>query len=564
MGPARGSVVARPDHQSKSWLEPPADQQGLQRYVETIRERIWVVIAAVVVTTGVAVVYVATAETVYEAEADVLVAPIADETTTPNALGLISESTDPLRPVETAATLIHSDAAASLTAEELGLDVGPESILEDVSAEPVAESDVVTVTARASSAEAAAELANAFVRSAIRNRTEVLYQRIDEQLPRLEARLEELPPGLARDSLTGQIAELETLRAGSDPTLQIAEPATEPNSPVSPRPLASFAAAIVAGLVLGIGGAFALQVFDPRLRREEQLRQRYRLPVLARIPREPRYTAEPLTRELLSAGPSEAFRSLRAMLPTLAQIPRERPHRAEPLTWERLSPGPIEAYRTLRAILARPHARSRSAGSILVTSPGPAEGNTTTALNLAWALAQAGKRVILIEADLRRPSIARALGVRADHGMISVLTEEAKLEECLIAPDPATDNFQVLVAERAGIVGGELLALPAAQRLAKQAKLLADYVVVDSPPLATVVDALPLAGAVDDLLLVVRLGVSRISRLEQLAELLADTGIKPTGFVLVGAPPSRDAYYGDRGLQPGAERPERPLSARSG
>ena len=521
--------MARPDHQSKSWLEPPADQQGLQRYVQTIRERIWVVIAAVVVTTGVALVYVATAERVYEAEADVLVAPIADETTTPNALGLINESSDPLRDVETAATLIDSDAAASLTAEELGRDVGPESILEDVRAEPVAESNVVTVTAHASSAEAAAELANVFARSAIKNRTRILHERIDEQLPRLEARLKELPPGLARDTLTGQIAELETLRAGSDPTLQIAEPATEPSSPVSPRPLASFVAAIVAGLVLGIGGAFALQVFDPRLRREEQLRQRYRLPVLARIPRE--------HRKLL--------------------------HRAEPLTRERLSPGPIEAYRTLRAILAKPLARSGGASSILVTSPGPAEGNTTTALNLAWALAQPGKRVILIEADLRRPSIARALGVRADHGMISVLTEEAKLEECLITPDPDTDNFQVLVAERAGIVGGELLALPAAQRLVKQAKQRADYVVVDSPPLATVVDALPLAGAVDDLLLVVRLGASRLSRLEQLAELLADTGIKPTGFVLIGAPPSRDAYYGDDGL-PGAERPERPLSARSG
>ena len=152
--------MSRPDYQSKGWLQPPADQQGLQRYVETIRERIWLVIAAVVVTTGVALVYVATAERVYEAEADVLVAPIADEAATPTALGLISESSDPVRAVETAATLIESDAAASLTAEELGLDVGPGAILEDVSAEPVAESNVVTVTARGSSAEAAADLAN--------------------------------------------------------------------------------------------------------------------------------------------------------------------------------------------------------------------------------------------------------------------------------------------------------------------------------------------------------------------------------------------------------------------
>jgi Mrp family chromosome partitioning ATPase len=78
-----------------------------------------------------------------------------------------------------------------------------------------------------------------------------------------------------------------------------------------------------------------------------------------------------------------------------------------------------------------------------------------------------------------------------------------------------------------------------------QAKEVADYVVVDSPPLATVVDALPLARTVDDMLLVARLGVTRLDRLHELAELLADTDITPTGFTLIGVPRTgRDGYYG--------------------
>ncbi|MGH2952422.1 MAG: AAA family ATPase [Solirubrobacterales bacterium] len=517
--------MAKTGDPTSDWIHPPADQQGLKRYVETIRERLWLVIAAVIVTTAVAVAYVVSTNKVYEGEADVLISPIPAEAGVVASLGLISESNDPLRAVETAATLIESNAAAEGAAERLGLEAAPRRILRDISVEPVAESNIVTVTARGSTPQATADLANAFARAAIESRTEVLHDRIDEELPRLEARISGLPPGLTRDSLTGQLAQLETLRAGTDPTAQIAELATPPSSAVSPQPVATVIAGLFAGLVLGVGGAFALTVLDPRLRREDQLRDRYRLPVLARIP-------------------------------------RERARGDEPLGWDRLSAASIEAYRTLRAILARPLARA-GAGSILVTSPGPSEGKTTAAINLATSLALAGKRVILIEADLRRPSIGRTLGVRVERGLISVLIEEATLQDCLVTPDSANENLQLLGAEQAGIWGGELLSLPAAQSLVDEAKLLADYVVIDSPPLATVIDALPLARTVDDVLLVVRLGISRLNRIHELAELLTDTGIRPTGFAVIGVQRTREAYYGDYRRRPSPERSAQPLATRS-
>lgn len=492
----------------KEWLQPPADQQGLKRYLETVRERIVLVIAAVVATTAGAFIYVVAADEVYEAEADILVAPIPDEAGSLAGLGLLIESGDPLRIVETAAALIESDAVARATVEELGTDRSPESVLRSVSVEPVAESNILTVTAEGSTGAEAAELANAFASSAVAYRTDILHERIDAELPTLEERLDTLPRGTARDALSTQVALLDQLRAGSDPTLDVVGEASVPGAPSSPRKLASILAGALAGLILGIGGAFALRVLDPRLQRESQIRDRYRLPILARIP-------------------------------------KERTHGDQPLDWEGLSPGSVEAYRTLRAILARPLASSRESGAIMVTSAGPSEGKTTTAINLATSLALAGKRVILIEADLRRPSIARAMSVNAERGVISVLIEESTLVESLVPAPVSNRNLGLLVAEQAGPWGSELLALRAGQRLVEQAKEIADYVVVDSPPLATVVDALPLARTVDDMLLVARIGITRLDRLQELAELLADTGITPTGFTLIGVPRTgRDGYYG--------------------
>ncbi len=490
------------------WLQPPAESQGLKRYFETVRERMTLVIAAVLATTAGALIYVVMADEVYEAQADLLVSPISDTAGDLSGLGLPSESNDPLRLVETQATLIAGDGVAEAAAEELGTDRDPQSLLKSVSVEPVAESNVLAITAEASSGQGAADLANAFANGAVAYRTDVLHERIDEVVPALERRLEAAPPGAARDALTIRLGQLEQLRTGDDPTIEVVGEATVPGSPTSPRKLASLIAGALAGLILGIGGAFALRVLDPRLQREGQIRDRYRLPILARIPKE--------------RGSSEL-----------------------PLDWEHLSPGSIEAYRTLRAILARPLASSRESGAIMVTSAGPSEGKTTTAINLATSLAFAGKRVILIEADLRRPSIAAALSVTAERGVISVLIEEATLVDSL-APAPVTNgNLGLLVAEQAGPWGSELLALRAGQRLVDQAKELADYVVVDSPPLATVVDALPLARTVDDMLLVARLGVTRLDRLQELAELLADTDITPTGFTLIGVPRTgRDGYYG--------------------
>jgi len=222
--------------------------------------------------------------------------------------------------------------------------------------------------------------------------------------------------------------------------------------------------------------------------------------------------------------------------------PRERQRRALPPG--ELSAATLESFRTLRTMLAAQRRDDGNSRSILVTGPSPSEGKTTTAINLASSLALAGNRVILIEADFRRPTVGEALGVRARVGIGDVLLGNVALEDALVLAPPFGDNLCVLLVDRADDWLAEVLSLPAAQALLEDAKRLADYVVLDSPPLTQVIDAMPLARQVDDVVLVTRLGSSNITQLAHLGDLLDQNDIKPAGFVVVGGPaPEESSYY---------------------
>jgi succinoglycan biosynthesis transport protein ExoP len=496
------------DNLKAEWLEPPAEEEGLRRYVETIRERIWLVILAVLVTTAMAGLYVFTAPKTYEARADMLVTPLSADDPTGRSLGLIVESVDPTRSIETASQFVTSLNVAEDVREDLGLSETPRELLEKVSAEPVAQSNIVAVTAEGDTPEEAQELANAFANGTVANRTEQMQAAIDARLPTLESQLQGEANVTIEDSLGSQIAALRALSDAPDPTLSVETEADLPTDQASPRPALSIAGGIVAGLVLGIGGAFASQVLDPRLRREAQLRRLYRLPILARVPRESKSRSR------------------------------------QPLGPRSLSSVGAEAYRTLRSTLDTGHSGEGSR-VILVTGPSPSEGKSTTAVNLASSLALAGKRVILIEADLRRPALGESLDVYPENGgVVSVLIENVALEQALTPTPTYGQNLQVLLADYEGGWIAELFSIPAAPKMIEDARRLADYVIIDSPPLNEVVDALPLARQADDVLIVVRLGKTRMDKIAQLGELLGENGIRPAGFAVVGVPrPSRSEYH---------------------
>jgi hypothetical protein len=133
-------------------------------------------------------------------------------------------------------------------------------------------------------------IANAFAAATVQNRTESLHRQLRTIIPAIEAQLGALPPAqrVGQGSLGERLASLQTLLAGPDPTISVESLAQQPTSPSWPRTKLTVIAGIIVGLLIGVGGAFALEGLDPRIRREETLRRIFRLPVLDRVRSLPR------------------------------------------------------------------------------------------------------------------------------------------------------------------------------------------------------------------------------------------------------------------------------------
>jgi polysaccharide biosynthesis transport protein len=425
---------------------------------------------------------------------------------------LITESNDPTQTVSTAARLVATYAVAAETTVRLHLSESPQTLLGDIKAEPIAQSSLVAVQAERGSATDAARVANAFATSAVNVGTSELHTAIAAQLPSLEERLRSLPPAeqAGPGTLGERIASLQSLAAAPDPTLRVASYATPPLSASSPKKKLALVAGLLGGLILGLGAAFASQALDPRLRREEQLRNLFRLPVLARIPR-------------LTTKRGEG-----------------------PLVPSRLTPAASEAFRTLRATLAA--TVGEGAHSVLITSSSEAEGKSSAAINFAEALALAGRRALLIEGDLRRPTIARALGIQPIIGIGAVLVNDVSMEDAIVTTPEYGRNLGFLLVERNADALADRLSLPTARKLVAEAEGLADVVVIDSPPLTQVIDALPIAQEVDAVVIMARVGTSRLNRLVALGEILEQGGIKPAGIVVITDEFVSESYYSTRSV----------------
>jgi len=491
----------------------------LGHYVEVVRQRLRLIVTCVLVSTLAAGVYAELAPRSWKAESRLLVTPVNGEAGL-IGLGLLTNSSTPGGDVSTAASLVSTPEVATLVAGNVGHTTG-NAVLKQISAVPVAQSNIIAITATASSAAQAQAIANAFALATVQYRTQVLHRQLDTIIPALKTQVQALPPTQRSGpgTLGERLASLQTLRAESDPTIAVSALAQRPTTPSWPRKTLSVVAGALVGLVIGLGAVFALEGVDPRVRREETLRRIFRLPILARIPRERRHASRDLP-----LRPSD--------LPFAAQ----------------------ESYRMLRIALG---ARGDSDGprSIMVTGSMHSEGKSTVALNLATTLASAGHRVILVEADLRRPSLARALRLSpsrsrtrmidfedeiSDHGVgeggiVGVLAGEVDVKDALFTVDqPGLDgNLSVLLVEKPGLQIGEGL-LATSEDLVKRLEALADYVVFDAPPVTEVSDALPLSEHVDEVLVVVRLGYSRTDQLVNLGEILTRHGVQPVGLVIVG------------------------------
>lgn len=317
----------------------------------------------------------------------------------------------------------------------------------------------------------------------------------------------ELANAVAR-SMTEFVRDLETPSGGGDPLakLTVVTPAEPSDTPISPRTKRNTALAVLFGLVLGVAAVFARDRFNNRVQSEEQLGSITKSPVLAAVPSD-----DLLKKQGLIDFSSGA---------TLA----------------------AEAYRKLRTNLSFTRIDNPSR-RIVVTSALAAEGKTTTAMNLAAALAETGKRVVLVDADLRRPQVYHRTGGMGDVGFTNYLKGDGSMAD-LLQPSEV-DGLQILASGPQPPNPAELLGSKKAGQGIENLSAMFDYVIIDSPPLLPVTDAAVLAQWADGVLLVARANQSRLPDVAAAIEQLAAVQAELVGVVLTDVPTRGGAYkYG--------------------
>jgi capsular exopolysaccharide synthesis family protein len=319
------------------------------------------------------------------------------------------------------------------------------------------------------------------------------------------------------DSLGIQVTALEKPAGTQSSPVHIStiRTATVPTVRATPHPARNFAMALVIGLALGVGQAVLRQMLDTKVRSEVDVQEITDVSVIARIGYDDDAPQHPL---IVQSSPhshrSEAFRRLRTNLQFLDLADRPK--------------------------------------TIVVTSSLPGEGKTTTAINLAITLADSGSRVALVDADLRRPSIAEYMGLEGEVGLTTVLIGQVDVQDAI---QPWGDgSLDVLPSGQVPPNPSELLGSRSMANLLEQLTIAYDIVLIDTPPLLPVTDAAILAKITGGALVVAGAGTLHRQQLADGLGSLEDVGARVLGVVLNRlAHKQNDAYsYYDYAATPEA------------
>ena len=310
------------------------------------------------------------------------------------------------------------------------------------------------------------------------------------------------------DTLLQKVKEASLVAKIKANNVSVVDPATPQFLPVKPKILLNLALGLFLGLTIGVGLAFLQAHFDTTLKTVEEVDRFLGLPALAMIP-----SVDSL--KGLVVGPNGNGNHNNGhglMLPDVIDTSQmsksEAPwYRIDKQITQKYSPL-VEAFRTLgSSVMLEAVGRKKVLRSIVVTSSQPGEGKTTVSVNLAIALAQQGSRVILVDADLRRPSVHRALGFRNIRGLSGYLSGLSEWAPCVLPGlSPGLDTLP------AGHSAKNPIALLSSTRMRLMISQLLeeyDYLIIDSPALMpNLMDARVLAGLVDGSIMVVRSGMA--------------------------------------------------------
>jgi len=316
---------------------------------------------------------------------------------------------------------------------------------------------------------------------------------------------------------------------------QTIELANASNQPVYPRWAMALALALLSGCGLGTGAAFVADMLDTRIRSTQELRDILGLNVLGVVPH-------------LSVGRVRAMGEMNLISQTMLRSPM------------------AEAYRAVRTNFEF-FRRGRSAQVVLVTSPMARDGKSITASNLAISLAHAGRKVLLIDADLRKPLLHSAYGLQRNPGLVHLLKDLLPFQR--VVQRTSIEDLDLVTAGPEISNPSELLMSSRLRKRIDEVRSLYDIVILDSPPLLPVTDPAILGASVDGILLVVRASIIKRHEAIDAMESLQAVGTPVLGVVINGCELRQNEYnywqgaYGGDGLALTAEVAIAPSSAES-
>jgi tyrosine-protein kinase len=398
------------------------------------------------------------------------------------------------------------------------------SLIAAVTARPEARTNLVIVEGRSSDPRRAAQLANEFARQAALLERRAYRRRLGRTIRSFQRRIIRQARRSTRtgsDFLTAvaddRLAQLQSLRDFAEPA-QIVRPAAVPGAPASPKVAQNTLFGALLGLTVALVVAFSRDALDRRLRAPKQVEQELGLPLLGHVSEGAMAAGMAATngRPAVSSQDAEGFHVLRTNLDFL---------------------DPEKPLRT-----------------VAVTSAVAQEGKTTVAMALAHAYASAGRHVLLLECDLRRPSLAGRLRVTRAPGLSEFLLHQAGSTEIVRRVDhrrgkangrgPAKASFDCVVAGEADVSPVELLQSQGFHDLLPILARAYDIVLLDCPPVLPVADALSIVPHVDAVLLCLRASSTRREQARAAKAALERFPPRPTGIVLTGVRPAELADYG--------------------
>lgn len=492
----------------------PANPPAFADYVRPVWQRKWLVIFVVILATAGAYALSVRQPKIYTTGTLVYYQPGSDPLN--NGATFASDRT-----LEDVAGLLYAQDAAVLVAKQIKFPGTPGQLLAAVTISAKPGQDFVAISGTSRDPRLAAAIANGYARYLVSVTNSDQVRLVSQELASLGKQLARTSTGpagqAARQALVEQIGKLQLALAVPTGTRQVSSAAT-PLVPTSPKPKRDAIFAFVLSLALAIAVAFGFERFDRRLKRPEDLEGAYGRPLLAVLP----HSADPAPNHDGVVGLDPGFHEAFGLLRTNIQL----------LTLD-----------------APPR-------SLVVVSAIPGEGKSTVVRNLAIAMAEAGKRVVVVEADLRRPMQSGLFGLPAGPGFTEVLTGAATLSEVLRSVPARARGIDTLsrieagvpsVASRNGHPGdsGEaaIFVLLAGARPPNPATVLEsvrtleildelsathDIVILDSAPMLSVTDSVPLIRYADAAILVGRLSLTTrdsVRRMTAFLERVPDTRV---------------------------------------